>query len=222
MKYTALIFGLLLIPNASFAAPLTTDQANSLISVVQSSPGIPANVFVPLITSFSNITVPQAESLIGVVQAATGVPANAFVALLISFTQDVIVATAPSPVSEPVLGSTQPVNSPAPAPVPVVVLPVMKELVVHMLEGPVLYEIIAYYTEDGKDIEGVPVTVTIPDGYISSNNNEKKTGDITVNTRRAGGAGENRYGAVFHYRVATEGVKTITVSANGLTVTKSK
>ena len=35
MKYTALLFGLLLIPSISSAAPLTNDQANSLIAVVQ-------------------------------------------------------------------------------------------------------------------------------------------------------------------------------------------
>ena len=71
---------------------LTQQQANSLITVVQSSPGTPASAFVSLITAFSNITTTQASSLITVVQAAPGVPANAFVNLLTSFTVDTPVA----------------------------------------------------------------------------------------------------------------------------------
>lgn len=77
-----------ILPSASSAAALTQQQANSLIAVVQSSPGTPASAFVNLITAFSNITVNQATSLITVVQAAPGVPANAFVNLLTSFTVD--------------------------------------------------------------------------------------------------------------------------------------
>lgn len=112
-----------LIPFASAqAAGLTSQQANSLIAVVQSSPGTPASVFVPLITSFSNITVNQAISLIAVVQTAPGVPANAFVNLLISFTADTLttqVATQTTnqevtpkvtPVTaQPTIPSTQPI-----------------------------------------------------------------------------------------------------------------
>jgi len=86
MVLAAVIF--LLVPSVSFAAALTTEQANSLIAVVQSSPGTPASAFTNLITAFSNITVAQADSLIGVVQAAPGAPGGAFVNLLTSFTVD--------------------------------------------------------------------------------------------------------------------------------------
>ncbi len=81
---------LIFVPSVSFAAALTTQQASSLIAVVQSSPGTPASAFTNLITAFSNITIAQADSLIGVVQAATGVPASAFVNLLTSFTVDTV------------------------------------------------------------------------------------------------------------------------------------
>ena len=104
-----IIFSLLLIPSVSFAAPLTQDQANSLIAVVQSSTTTPASAFVPLITAFSSITVPQAESLINVVQQAPGVPADAFVGMLLAFTVD------------PVLGTTQPIVEP-----PVIIEPMPK------------------------------------------------------------------------------------------------
>jgi len=70
------------------AAGLTTGQANSLIGVVQSSPGTPASAFVNLITAFSNITTNQATSLIAVVQASPSTPATAFIDLLTSFTVD--------------------------------------------------------------------------------------------------------------------------------------
>ena len=86
---------LISVPSVSFAAALTTQQANSLIAVVQSSPGTPASAFTNLITAFSNITIAQADSLIGVVQAAPGVAANAFVNLLVSFTQDTPSDSAP-------------------------------------------------------------------------------------------------------------------------------
>ena len=86
--YTLAILSFTL-PSISSAAALTQQQANSLIAVVQSSPGTPASAFVSLITAFSNITTTQASSLITVVQAAPGVPANAFVNLLTSFTVDI-------------------------------------------------------------------------------------------------------------------------------------
>lgn len=85
------------IPAVSFAVGLTSQQAASLIGVVQSSPGTPASAFVSLITAFSNITVNQATSLITVVQAAPGVPANAFVNLLTSFTVDTVVTQPTTP-----------------------------------------------------------------------------------------------------------------------------
>lgn len=90
MKKFAPAFAILLfiLPSVSSAAALTQQQANSLIAVVQSSPGTPASVFISLITAFSSITTTQASSLITVVQAAPGVPANAFVNLLTSFTVD--------------------------------------------------------------------------------------------------------------------------------------
>lgn len=112
MKYTALIFGLLLIPSISLAASLTNEQATSLVNVVQSSTTTPASAFVPLITAFSSITELQATTLIEVVQAAPGVPASAFINLLIAFTVD-------APVITPILGSTEtPVQSPTPTVIP--------------------------------------------------------------------------------------------------------
>ncbi len=95
-----------MLPSASFAAALTSQQSSSLIAVVQSSPGMLASAFVPLITAFSNITVNQATSLITVVQAAPGVPANAFVNLLISFTVD-------TPTTQPATPATNQVVTPA-------------------------------------------------------------------------------------------------------------
>ncbi len=108
MKKTTIVLALIFFvaPSASSAAALTSQQANSLIAVVQSSPNTPASVFVPLITSFSNITVNQATSLISVVQTAPSVPASAFVNLLISFTVDT-----PTAVVTPTTGTTQPTQT---------------------------------------------------------------------------------------------------------------
>ena len=91
---------LFFVPSVSFAASLTQAQANSLIAVVQSSPGIPASAFTNFITAFSNITVAQADSLIGVVQASPGVVATSFTNLLTSFTAD-------TPVTQTSAQSTQ-------------------------------------------------------------------------------------------------------------------
>lgn len=88
---------LIFAPSVVFAAPLTQAQAESLINVVQASPGTPASAFTSLITAFSSIIVVQAESLIAVVQGAPGAPASAFVNLLIAFTVDPV--STPAPVS---------------------------------------------------------------------------------------------------------------------------
>ena len=101
--FTVLFF---ILPSVSSATALTSQQANSLIAVVQSSPNTPASVFVPLITSFSNITVNQAAGLISVVQTAPSVPASAFVNLLISFTVDTSTAAVVTPT-----GTTQPAQT---------------------------------------------------------------------------------------------------------------
>lgn len=86
MKY--LLFALMFFPMVGFAAPLTTDQATSLIEVVQSSPKTPASAFTELITAFSNISDAQAQSLIVVVQEAPEAPSSAFIDLLLAFTID--------------------------------------------------------------------------------------------------------------------------------------
>lgn len=140
---TTLVLGLLLIPSVSFAAPLTNDQANSLIAVVQSSPATPANAFVPLITNFSNITLTQATTLIEVVQATPGVPATAFVNMLIAFTVDSALGSVQTPVVEQPTAtttdaSTQPTtpvvdNQPA-TPEPVVSLPTMETLIINTVD----------------------------------------------------------------------------------------
>lgn len=107
--FTLVLAVTFLIPSVSFAAGLTSQQAASLIGVVQSSPGTPASAFVSLITAFSNITVNQATSLITVVQAAPGVPANAFVDLLTSFTIDIPTTPASTQaVTPPITQSTAP------------------------------------------------------------------------------------------------------------------
>jgi hypothetical protein len=100
-----------MLPSVSFAAALTSQQATSLITVVQSSPTTPASAFVSLITAFSNITVNQATSLITVVQASPGTPASAFVDLLTSFTVD---TSAPLPAPVPVVPLTRPDTSGSP------------------------------------------------------------------------------------------------------------
>lgn len=144
MKKLLSILALLVfvIPSVSSAAALTQQQADSLIAVVQSSPGTPASAFVSLITAFSNITTAQASSLITVVQAAPGVPSNAFVNLLTSFTVD-IVATQPAtvpvvtptittqPVPQPTQqqNTTQATNTPSVPVAPVVVTPVAQPAV---------------------------------------------------------------------------------------------
>jgi hypothetical protein len=106
----AFALSLFAVPAMSFAAALTSQQASSLITVVQSSPATPTSAFVPLITAFSNITVTQATSLITVIQAAPGVPASAFVDLLTSFTVDTVATLSTTPVAT----SSAPLPAPAP------------------------------------------------------------------------------------------------------------
>ncbi|MDE1919151.1 MAG: hypothetical protein KGH56_00430 [Patescibacteria group bacterium] len=111
MRKMAFISALLLLaPSISFAAPLTQAQAESLINVVQSSPGTPASVFTNLITAFSNITVAQAESLIGVVQAAPSVSASSFVNLLTSFTADTSAVQMPPQTNHQTVEQVTPVS----------------------------------------------------------------------------------------------------------------
>lgn len=130
MKYTPFLIGLLMFPSSIFAAPLTLDQANSLVSVVKSSPTTPASAFVPLITAFSSITTTQATTLIEVIQASPTTPPDPFVNMLLAFTVD--------PVPTIVIGSvapvqpSAPVDSSTPTTTPVVQSPVMTpELIVH-------------------------------------------------------------------------------------------
>lgn len=133
--FTTLVLGLLLIPSVSSAAALTQVQAESLISVVQSSPETPASAFTNLITAFSSITVAQAESLITVVKAASEVPADAFVDMLLAFTVDPVqpvvqVQTLPvETINEPVVG-----NAPVVDNTPVVVAPVVESVVMPPVE----------------------------------------------------------------------------------------
>ncbi|MSU74825.1 hypothetical protein EXS57_03585 [Candidatus Kaiserbacteria bacterium] len=110
MKRLTLMFAVLffMLPSISLAAGLTSQQAASLITVVQSSPSTPANAFISLITSFSNITINQATSLIVVVQSAPGVPASAFVNLLTSFTVDTPTTSATNQTVAPVPTPQQP------------------------------------------------------------------------------------------------------------------
>lgn len=149
MKKTLFVlsFCVLLFPSVSSAAALTNDQATSLISVVQSSPGTDASAFVPLITAFSSITVAQAESLINVVQQSPSTPANSFVSLLVSFTVDPVVAVQTPVVAPPAVVApttviqAQPVQQPTftgtvpTTPVPVVQTPVPPVVVAPVPQG---------------------------------------------------------------------------------------
>ena len=88
-KYLSVVLGVLFfVPSVSFAASLTQAQAESLINIVQASPGTPASAFTGLITAFSNISAAQANDLIGVIQSSPGTPASAFTGLITSFTAD--------------------------------------------------------------------------------------------------------------------------------------
>jgi|CXWL01.1.fsa_nt_gi hypothetical protein len=174
MKYiTTLIVGLLILPSVSFATPLTQDQANSLIAVVQSSPTTPASAFVPLITNFSNITVPQAESLINVVQQAPGVPANAFVNLLVSFTQEPVIAlggtTVTTTPTETAPTTTLVDNQPAPIQ-PVAQLPQtlpMKEIRIIKTRMGASWNIEIHPIVDGNPVgKGMQTTLTTQSGTI--------------------------------------------------------
>lgn len=71
------------------ATGLTTQQATTLIQVVQASPGTPASAFVSLITAFSDLNTAQASSLISVVQSSPGTSASVFVPLITSFSSGV-------------------------------------------------------------------------------------------------------------------------------------
>jgi hypothetical protein len=245
MKTLTTVLALLFfaLPSVSFAAALTQQQSTSLIAVVQSSPGTPASAFVSLITAFSNITVTQATSLITVVQAAPSVPANAFVDLLTSFTVDTPVVqsttttTTPTDVCTNIEGiqTTVPggmsatgnvciaaqANTPTTA--TAVQSPVIKELKINRQpyrqnQNGVYYSIEVYYTEDGKGIEGVPVTISAPDGDFNSDGKRYNL-TATQNTHRGVGTGTiaSGIGVWFQYMPMTKEDRTITVTANGIT-----
>lgn len=213
--FTTLVLGLLLIPSASLAAPLTNDQANSLIAVVQSSPTTPASAFTNLITAFSSITVLQAESLITVVQAAPGVPATAFVNMLLAFTVDPV-APVLGAAQSPVVDNTQ--TSPAPVvqstPVPTKKITIERNWVEHK-PSPygVLFGFVVRYTEDGKDVDGVPVTISAPNGnFLSEWPDDPILLEKTKTTK-------NGRGVNFDYTIGSDKPVTVTATANGLTET---
>lgn len=111
-----LSLGMLATPALTEAAGLTTQQATSLIGVVQASPSTPASAFVNLITAFSNITVNQATSLIAVVQASPSTPASAFVDLLTSFTVDISITQPATPATNQAITPTTTTQSTIPVP----------------------------------------------------------------------------------------------------------
>ena len=224
MKHLITLIALVLIPNLSFAAPLTQVQASSLIAVVQSSPTTPASAFTNLITSFSNITLVQAESLITVVQAAPGVPANAFVNMLIVFTVDPVIAVAtiqPTPQQTPSFGSIQPVvdNTPAqPAPV-VQSAPMDKSDIVvkdmgisihpeHIIpDRRILY--VSVLDKDGNYVQGASITSDTP---TFSNTTTQQANDSDL----PGAWG--KWKTTFQF---TQDVKTVTFTSGVLTKTVS-
>src|SRR3990167_288370 len=235
MKYTALLFGLLLIPSVSLAAPLTSEQANSLIAVVQSSTTTPANVFVPLITAFSSITTIQAATLIEVVQAAPGVPASAFVNMLIAFTVDApVVNQTPTPVlgsteAPPVIPTQTNTNTTATTE-PVVQSAVVKKILLGITGNSVVADVNITYTENGNGIAGVPIIISASEGDFMVQG-ERKAGSLAgtrVNPTTVV-TGTNGKAFVEHYtggriKVDGDGGKiykgaTITATANGVTGT---
>lgn len=183
------------LPSVSFAAALTTQQSTSLIAVVQSSPGTPASAFVSLITAFSNITVNQASSLITVVQASPSTPATAFVDLLTSFTDDTSITQSVAQDSalktqvetlmqqvetlqqsqaqqntetQQKLGQIVQNTTPSPAveiPAPP---PGVKELDVEVskISGGTTESLTISYSENGKKLIGIPVTISADNGYF--------------------------------------------------------
>lgn len=229
---TALAVLLLTMPSVSFAAALTQQQANSLIAVVQSSPGTPASAFVSLITAFSNITTTQASSLITVVQAAPGVPANAFVDLLTSFTVDIPTTqlATPTPITEPT--TTIPIT---PAPTAIVEPSVGKcgtciEKSVLAMKAITINEgsyhsnkgVASYYTIDVfYNKIGVPITISAPEGIFESQG-KKYALTATQNSHdRVGGIGVyDAIGANFTYTPLTRGNRIITVTVDGISETK--
>lgn len=225
------------IPSVSSATALTSEQARSLIQVVQSSITTPASVFVPLITAFSSITITQAESLINVVQQSPATPASAFVDLLVSFTVDTPTL---APVSEPTPVSVpQPTTTLVPVTPPVSFariefvnrylnrLPTDKTYSVlpsdcKLEEGVMNSFSCAYdstntvelravvYKDDGSVDRTALVSVTATDS--TQNKQLNGTGNmVTFYTKD--GQRHDEYGYVFNYGFTSAGPHTITFSA---------
>ena len=223
MKNLLLVLGFLLIPSVSFASPLTQDQANSLIEVVQSSPSTPASAFTNLITTFSNITVPQAESLITVVQASPSTPASAFVNMLIAFTVDTIAPVVSVQQQAPTFGNVTPVQN---IPVetvnnsPLTITPVVQSVVMtpeivvrnirkieaseHLPFGRVQIDVSVTGT-DGKYERSTDVTITTPEGTDTRKTNNQYTNN------------SEDWFATFPYIPESAGVKSITLTSGTLT-----
>lgn len=212
----------------AYAAPLTTEQATSLIGVVQSSPTTPASAFTNLITAFSNITVVQAESLITVVQAAPGVPANAFVNLLVSFTVDPVSSTEAVVLGQKIDNLTtqlqqtqQSLQTVQQNVVEVPVVPeVKKELTLsadncRFYATPFNCEVYIYYSENGVRKSGVEVTVSSDDEGIFQTTYKPDGNPITVIT----GGGRGDQAAYLVYVPKGPDMRVITATANGITVT---
>lgn len=174
MKTLTFVLGVLLVPSVSFAAPLTQDQANSLISVVQSSPATPASAFTSLITAFSSITIAQANSLINVVQQSPNTPANAFVDMLLAFTVDPIQST-------PTLGVTQsttnPVTNPPaiPNPIKTIETPMLQSVVMDKSE--ILVNEVRTYPHNQDDPHGHLVILV---SVLDKEGNYVKDADISL------------------------------------------
>ena len=221
MKYFLVLAFLL--PSVSFAAPLTQDQATSLISVVQSSPGTPASAFTDLITAFSSISVSQAESLINVIQQAPGAPAEAFMNLLISFTVDpapTIQATVPE--SEPAFGGNS-VSTPAPEEQPAAVVPSepMDQSAVIVKSVKTLpvdksanhpYGAATFFVSvldgEGSPVKMAEVTMQTPDNLY---------GEVTRQANAQSGPKKNDWYATFQYIPTEPGTKEVVFTSGELT-----
>lgn len=225
----ALVF--IIQPNFALASPLTNSQAESLISVVQSSPDTPASAFVNLITVFSNITNTQAESLISVVQSSPNTPANAFVDFLIAFTVD--------PVDSPVLGALQTQVTNLTNQIKImtdvktqVEVPVVdrSELVVTANtpskkdpENNVPYGEFSFFVsvldKDGNHTEGALVTPTYPSDNLYTQLGKTGLGQDAgaKKTTNRSNADIKDWNAGFTYHPTTVGTKTITFTSGSLT-----
>lgn len=115
-------------------------------------------------------------------------------------------------------------TNPAPIPTPVNEIPIVKRLEIKKATGGGQLNVDefnsgceVYYSENGVEIEGVPITVTTnSNGWFNTGTATFPT--ITVKTRRPNG-GTSRPSADVDYRTKTKGIHTLTFTVNGISGT---